>query len=234
MIQLAIVEDEVIYSDRLTEYVRRFEKESGRTFKVRLYPDGEAFLAAYKSQFDIVLLDIMMPHLDGMSAAKRIREMDGEVIIIFITNRVDCAIGGYGVDAMDYVLKPVDYFSFSSRLKKALDRLGSRKNRSIVLQISEGMKRMEVGSILYVESMGHKLFFHTLSGNVETRANLKDIAALLSEYGFFRISKSYLVNLEHVEGIRKNDCILGKTALPIGRSMKGPFMEALTRYIAAR
>ena len=117
MIQIAIVEDEEIYVKQLTEYnpkiIKRKREES---IKVTVFGDGEDITENYSGGFDIILMDIQMRFMDGMTAAEKIRQMDQKVIIMFITNMIQYAVRGYEVDAMDYVVKPVEYFSFSSEI----------------------------------------------------------------------------------------------------------------------
>ena len=107
MIQIAIVEDEEIYVKQLTEYIRKYQTERGRSIKVTVFGDGEDITENYSGGFDIILMDIQMRFMDGMTAAEKIRQMDQKVIIMFITNMIQYAVRGYEVDAMDYVVKPV-------------------------------------------------------------------------------------------------------------------------------
>ena len=85
MIQIAIVEDEEIYVKQLTEYIRKYQTERGRSIKVTVFGDGEDITENYSGGFDIILMDIQMRFMDGMTAAEKIRQMDQKVIIMFIT-----------------------------------------------------------------------------------------------------------------------------------------------------
>ena len=114
MLHIAIVEDEERYAAELEEFIRRYGEETSRQISVTHYQDGEDLVEDYRGGFDILLMDIQMKFMDGMTAAEKIREQDQEVQIIFITNRNDYAIRGYEVDALDYVLKPVSYYIFGS------------------------------------------------------------------------------------------------------------------------
>jgi DNA-binding LytR/AlgR family response regulator len=107
MIHLAIVDDEIQSLSLLTEYVHRYEKEhgeAGESFQIAAFQDGEEIIAGFEPKFDIILLDVQMDHLDGFSTAKRIRKLDGDVILIFITNLSHYAIRGYEVEALSYLL----------------------------------------------------------------------------------------------------------------------------------
>ena len=119
MIRVAIVEDEEAVREQLLGYVQRYTRQYGTTFEVRTFSDGVEILEGYRPVFDLILLDVEMKHLDGMETAQRIRALDSDVMIVFITNMAQYAIKGYAVGALDYVLKPVPYFAFSQQLQKA-------------------------------------------------------------------------------------------------------------------
>ena len=106
MIRVAIVEDDLSCVQQLREYLSRYQKSSEEDIEVAVYPDGMAVVEQYRPVFDVLLLDIEMPRLDGMAAAREIRRTDPEVIMIFITNMARYAIKGYEVNALDFVLKP--------------------------------------------------------------------------------------------------------------------------------
>lgn len=103
MIKIAIVEDEAMYAKQLEEFLHQYEKENGEAFDITIYSDGDQIVNKYQSQYDIILMDVEMKFMDGMSAAEEIRKVDTEVVIIFITNMAQYAIRGYAVDALDYV-----------------------------------------------------------------------------------------------------------------------------------
>ena len=106
-------------------------------------------------------MDIEMKHLDGMETARRIRQLDGEVLIIFITNTAQYAINGYSVGATDYMLKPVPYFCFSQQLKKAVGQLQKRARFDLTVTAEDGMRRLNTAEIYYIESDGHTVRFYT-------------------------------------------------------------------------
>lgn len=230
MISVAIVEDEVVYAKQLQEFLRQYEQENGEAFEITVYSDGDQIVHKYKSHFDIIFMDVEMKFMDGMSAAEEIRKIDTEVIIIFITNMAQYAIRGYAVDALDYVLKPVSYFAFSQRLNRAVGRMKKREQEIITVNIRGGTMRMNVANIYYVESQGHNLVLHTILGEYETAGTMKAIEEELSGMNFCRGNKGYLINLQHVDGIKDGCAMVKKEPLVLSRARKKEFMEALTRY----
>lgn len=231
MIRIAIVEDEDLYADRLSGMLERFARDTGTQVKITRFKDGDEIVEGYTGEYDIIFLDIQMQFMNGMEAAARIREHDREVILIFITNRTDYAIRGYEVDALDYIVKPVSYEALKQKLERAVDRLGRKKSHFVMISTKESIMKIPSDKILYVESQGHNLIYHTSIGVFQTRAKMKDVESRLSEWGFYRCNKGYLVNLTHVDGISDGCCLIGGEKLLISRSRKTSFMAALTDYI---
>jgi DNA-binding LytR/AlgR family response regulator len=227
MLRIAVVEDEKIYQEQLLDYLQKFQKEHQLPMDVETFTDGDAFINKYDAQFDIILMDVQMPLMDGMSAAEEIRKVDSKVVIIFITNMAQYAIKGYAVDALDYVLKPITYYAFSERLNKAINRLGKREAEYLTVKVKNGYTRLDMSDIYYIESQGHKLLLITKDATIEASGAIKELEKELNDEWFFRIHRSYLVNLAHVEGVKDKGVIVKGEELPISRANRKPFMEAL-------
>lgn len=234
MIRLAIVEDEDNFAVQLQEDIERYSSENGIQIQVVRYCDGDEITENYQCEFDIILMDIQMRFMDGMTASEKIRELDKNVIIVFITNRIDYAIRGYDVDALDYIVKPVEYFSFSKKLERAIGRVHAREGFTITLPLSNGFVRLKTDDIYYVESEGHMLNYYTAGGQYRLRARIADAESTLSPHGFFRCNKGLLVNLQHVKGVRDNCCLVQGQSLVISRGKKNEFMAALANYMGER
>ena len=233
MIHIAIVEDEKIYADRVQEYIRRFQKETKDPIEMTWFWDGCDITDDYNGSFDIILMDIQMKFQDGMSAARKIREMDQDVIIMFLTNMPDYAISGYEVGALDYLLKPVQYFEFSQKLKKAVNKIKSKDRHYISIPIESGIRKVDIATIFYVESHGHNLCYKSEEIEMESRGTMSELEKLLTPYGFFRNSKSYLVNMQYVEAIQDSYCIVHGERIPVSRAKKKEFTQTLLTYMSA-
>lgn len=109
MLRVAIVDDDAKFQKQLKEFITRFFQYDTGQFCVRCYCDGVTFLSEYQGDFDIVIIDIMMPLMNGIEVAHKIREQDKNVLVMFITGTADFAIRGYEVSAVDYILKPLSY-----------------------------------------------------------------------------------------------------------------------------
>lgn len=231
MIRIAIVEDEADVREQLAGYVERYSRQYGTVFQVQTFADGDELLEDYRPVYDIIFLDVQMRRLDGMSTAERLRQLDADVILIFITNMAQFAIQGYAVDAMDYVLKPVPYFAFSQELQKAVRRLEKRAKTYLTVPVEGGLRRVGVHSIYYLESEAHKVHIYTENGDFITSGALKEFEKKLEGQNFARCNSGYLVNLAQVTGVQQSVAQVGPYSLQISRPKKKLFMEALTDYI---
>ena len=231
MIRIAVVEDDPQCAKQLLGYLEDFRQDTGQSLTVTSYSDGDMLLEKYKGQFDIILMDVDMPLLDGMSAAEIIRQSDQEVVIIFITNSSQHAIQGYAVDALDYILKPVNYFSFSQRLQRAFRHIRNKKSFYVMISVKGGMVKAEARDIYYVESQGHQLLYHTRDGIYTSPGTIQKAEETLTGQGFFRCNKGYLVNLEHVDGVQDGCVMVNGEQLLISRNRKAQFLTALADYI---
>lgn len=231
MIRIAIVEDEQIYVQQLSEYIDRYQQETGRYINVAVFSDGEEIVEDYRGEYDIILMDIQMRFMDGMTAAEKIRTLDHEVIIMFITNMIQYAVRGYEVDAIDYVVKPVEYFAFSQKLDKAIGRMKNQHQEYITVSTEDGLKKVIISDIYYIESQGHNAVYRTIRGDLVSRITMKELEHTMGKYGFFRCAKGYLVNMKLVEGMKGSDCIINDIKIAVSRSKKTEFMEQLIYYM---
>ena len=230
MINIAIVDDDIRSVDRIREYLDRYSGEMARSFNITAFSDGDMIVSGYNHQFDVIFMDVEMKFMDGMSAAEEIRKIDSEVVIIFITNMAQYAIRGYAVQALDYLLKPVSYFAFAQCLNKALSRRDSRGTRSAVLNIKGGTARVDLKDIYFIETQGHTTICHVVNGEYRLLSTMREVEDQLFDLHFFRISKSYLINLAHAENFQGDEVKLGKYSLPVSRMRKKEFLKALTSY----
>lgn len=231
MLKIAVVDDEDCYIDQMQEYIGQYAREKKREIQVETFHDGSELLADYRPCFDIILLDIEMKEMSGMEAARAIRMQDQDVVLVFITNMAQYAIHGYEVGALDYVLKPINYYTFSVRLERAISRVKKRQPEEILLNISDGVKRIKADCIHYVEVQNRMLHYHTEDGVFVVRGTLQGAEELLRECHFVRCNHWYLVNLQFVSEIRKNLVIVAGDELEISRRNRTAFLSALTDYM---
>ena len=213
-IRIGVVEDDPASCQLVLDYLNRYQQENDEQFTVSVFDDGE------------------MSEMDGMAAARRIRERDDKVVIVFITAAPQYAISGYEVRALSYLLKPLPWFAFSQELKKSIDMVRRNGDDSMLIETSNGQMRLNLADILYLESIRHTIVIHTLEGKLSINGTLKDMEAKLADHHFFRSNSCYLVNLKHVTGVADQDCVMSNgEQLRVSRPRKKAFLAALTDYI---
>lgn len=228
--RIVIVEDELEARQRLEDCLARYAEEYGVNFSVQWYTNGFDFLERWHQDADIVFMDVDMPGMNGIETAHRMREADENVVLIFVTNLAQYAIEGYAVDALDYVLKPVDYFAFKLKIKKALRSVSACPEKIIPVLCEGQTYYLKSSEILYVEVEKHDLTYHTVNGNFTCVDSLKNAEEVLQGLNFYRCNYCYLVNLRYVTSVGNTGIQVGKNTLQISRNRRKAFLEKLTEY----
>lgn len=231
MINIAVVEDEKVFAEQMRSYLEQYQKEKNVRFNTSFFSDGDEIAEHYSGEYDIIFMDIQMQFLDGMTAAEMIRNQDPQVILIFITSTPQYAVKGYSVGALDYVLKPINYFALSHRLDKALAGLRQRTGNYLLLTFAGGVKKVNIDSLYYVESYGHKLTYHMPGEEFVCAGTMKETEQKLESLGhFYPCSKGYLINLEYVEAVQDNSVFVHGEELPLSRKKKTDLLAVLAGY----
>lgn len=231
IIRVAIVEDDVKERRSIRENLLSVAQKEGVEVSVSEFESALAFLGGYERDFDIILMDIEMPGMNGMEAAKALRRVDDTAILIFITNLTQYAVQGYEVDALDYIVKPIVPRSFALKMKRAFSRTVKRRDDVIQISDAQRIQSVRISSIRYVEVSGHYLIWHTQQGDFEEYATLKDAEDRIKRNYFVRCSRSCLVNLLHVESIDRENVIVGGDSLPMSRMQRKLFLEAFASFL---
>lgn len=228
--RVAIVDDEQSERQILQSYIMRYASENSIDFDIDLYPLSDDLLDQYQVIYDILIFDIDMPGTNGMEAARKIRIIDKNTVLLFVTNIAQYAINGYEVDAVDYIIKPIGYFDFSLKFQKAVNRASRRNDFTMVLSTADGIRRVKVSEIAYVESMRHYLIYHIGATTHTVRGNIKDLERKLHAFHFCQIHKSFLVNMDHILEIQTNEVLLENATLPIGRVYKDALISQYFKF----
>ena len=230
-IKIAIVEDDKGFSDTIKEYILRYGKENELPFEITQFPDAVGLLDQYTPTYDLIFMDIQMPYMNGMDAAHRLRILDQKVLLIFITSLAQYAVEGYEVDALSYLVKPVNYYEFAMKLQKAVKRVPFISSNDVIISTKSGDIRLAQEDIRYVEVRGHWIVYHTLSGEYSQYSSLSKVEEQLSATEFSRCYICYLVNMHYAQRINGTFCILDNgTELKISQPKKKTFTATLEAY----
>lgn len=234
MINIAVVDDEQEFRQTICSYIQRYSESHEAQLQATCFHDGLDIADEYQARWDIIFLDIRMEHLDGMAAARRIRALDPNVILVFITTLAQYAIHGYEVNALDFVLKPLNYPQFEMRLFKAIREVEKhRQKKYIFLKKWNDWIKLSTDEILFIEVKGHTLNYVTETDVYEKRATIAEAEKELQGMFFVRSSQPYLINLKRIDRISGDEVILGPHHLPISRNRKKDFLQQFTGYLEA-
>ena len=230
--KIAICDDDTAQRTHLAKIVTEWAEQGRYLIEIKEYSGAEAFLFDYSEEkdFDILLLDIEMDGMDGVTLAKELRQNNEALHIVFITGYPDYIAEGYDVAALHYLMKPVR----KEKLAEVLDRAVQMSKKilpSLLVTTDRETLRILLDDIYYVEAQGHYMSVHTAKEEYRLRMTVSEMSEKLGE-GFYRCSRSYVVGLKHVSRITKSEVILeNKVSLPLGRGQYDEMNQKLIGYL---
>lgn len=217
---IAVCDDQLEELQRLTELLTLWQRERKSPLRIRSFRSAAEMLdSARKESFTLYLLDVMMPGIDGLAAARDIRSFDDAAEIVFLTSSPGFAYESYAVRALDYLLKPVR----QENLFPILDKLSLREQKPLEgLTIKSGftLTRVLFSQLVYVEVNGKHLYFNLTNGTVhQVYGTLQEYAPLLlARPEFMQIHRSYIVNMLQVAELSsRRVCTFSGVELPVSR-----------------
>lgn len=231
---IAIVEDDNTAATVISGFIDRYSKENSVELYAKRYETADKFLEDTESRYSVVLFDVKMPGTSGMDAAFEFRKRDKTASVLFITSMTQMAQKGYEVDAVGYLIKPVGYYDFSLKLKKAIEVYTFNEKRNVTITIPGGLCRISMNKLIYVEIANHRLRYHLVDDVIEMSGALSHAEEELSSYGMLRCNNCYLVNPEFIRSVKGNDLWIGNEVLRISRPKRQKFLEQLAEWYAGR
>ena len=232
MYDIAVVEDEDAAAVTLIEAIKRYGRQKNVGVEITRYPDAASFLKSSKRARDIVFMDILLPYMNGMDAAVKLRELDHDIVIVFVTNIVNFAVKGYSVGATGFIVKPITYEAFAETMDRAVRSADAGKSSSFVSILTDGaVKKLPLSEIYFIEVEKHNIVYHTEHGEYRTRGTLAALERELNSENFSRCNNCYLVNLKYVTEVKGLDATVGGQEIRISRARRKAFMNSLTDYL---
>ena len=215
--KIAICDDSQADRQYILDMVRRWALQKGHRVSADAYTCAENFLFHYaeKADYDILLLDIEMGAMDGVTLAKKLRQDNETLQIVFITGYSDYISEGYDVSALHYLMKPVKEEKLFSVLNRAAEKV-AKNEKVLTFDVGSEMVRIPIYQIRYAQVQGN---YVTIYAGTETtvKMTLGDLALMLDER-FYRVGRSCIVNLTQISRVTKSEIRLsGGTAIPLPR-----------------
>lgn len=228
--QIWICEDEESQQRLLAGYIREYQERFEKRASVRTFSNaGQVLFALAEERPDLLILDIQMEGMSGMELAERMRSREEKTAILFVTAVPDYIYEGFNVGAVNYLLKPVEKEKLFQCLQKAEEDLG--KTEIWLLRADQEIYRVRKNRIYYVESQDHYLQIHGEEGILRVKMSMKEAEAALRESRFYRMGRSYLLNLEAVDRLKRDTARMADGAeLSVPRSKRKELAERFLRY----
>jgi len=256
-IRIAIVEDETSHAQFLEQHIVSWGRDRNvGDISIRRFDNAAAFLFDWaEERYDMIFLDIQMPGIDGMETARRIRETDRGVKLVFTTGITDYLQEGYEVEAIRYLLKPI----IREKVWECLDRLLQEPAPTVQLlfQTREGVVKVPEQDIEYFEARGHYTVCHLTVGRkhsgqsaasepgwdtvlqglnmedqeIQLRESFNALCDRLSQRPFIRCHRSYLCYIRRIHRVERTEIILeGGGRIPVSRRLYEPVVKAFIAY----
>lgn len=249
-VRIAIVEDEAPHAELLQQHIEDWQRQQEVVeLHLRRFCHAAEFLFAWEEEsYDMIFLDIQMPGINGMETARKIRETDGGVKLVFTTGITDYLQEGYEVEAVRYLLKPIT----REKVWQCLDKLlqDPAPSPQLLFQTLEGVVKIPEQEIEYLEARGHYTVCHLRSGRekagmhreaagahrdpaeeIQLKESFNALCEKLAQSPFVRCHRSYLCNIARIYRVERTEILLESGgSIPISRRMYEPVVKAFISY----
>lgn len=231
MINIGICEDELHYRVNIKDMLGDILSTYSINYKIYEFSSGEELLSNYPKDLDILIMDIQMKIINGMDTARKIREFDQNLEIIFMTSFSEFMQEGYEVKAYRYILKPISERKISRNILPCINEIMKKKNNYLTINVKNYVDRIKIDSIVYIETDRPNILIYTNDNKYTTKISISKIDKILREHGFFRCHNSYIVNLKLVESMNSNTLKIGEKYIPISKYRVKELKLALTNIL---
>ncbi|MFA9465077.1 MAG: LytR/AlgR family response regulator transcription factor [Velocimicrobium sp.] len=234
MLKIAICDDEITELSRISKLLNRYHEQKNAAFRYDVFSNPIELLESLQTNsYDILLLDVLMPGINGIAAAQEIRGFNQTIKIIFLTSSPEFAVESYAVDAYYYLLKPTT----ETRLFPILDKLffdAQNTKEYLYIKSASGIMRISFHNLEFLEVMNKKLYFHLTDGNIkEVYGSLSDYEPkLLNKEEFIKVHRSIIVNMKHTQELHIGTITTATgQSIPISRLLYPKVRELYMNYL---
>ncbi|MBQ9119778.1 MAG: response regulator transcription factor [Lachnospiraceae bacterium] len=236
--RLAIIEDEQVHKELLLEYLGAWSEERQVPVSICCFSNAENFLFQWEddSDYAVLFVDIQMGSMDGMQMVRKVRETDAGIPVVFTTGISDYISEGYEVEAMHYLLKPLD----KAKVFLCMDKVWSRKKTDdyLLVHTREEIHKLSAEQINYIEAQGHGCVVEIVkreSGKeterLEITESISEMEKLLAGKGVVRCHRSYLCQIKNIHHIEKTELFFDSGShIPISRRLYAEVNQTFIAY----
>lgn len=235
-LNIAICDDNKDDIELLKNHIMQYNIETENNIITSSFSSSNEFINSCNTHiYNVVLLDIEMPEINGMDLAKQLRTKSDDVFIIFTTSYPEYMHESFEVQPFQYLIKPINYKSICTLLENVIKKI-TRSTKNVVIVDTEGEKQfIPLDDILYISSIkGKKIYirYQLTTAELITKGTLVDIESFLNDKGFISPSRGYIVNLRHIRSIN-SEYILLKNGFktPISRRRLKVLQQIYAKYI---
>lgn len=227
---IVICDDEKFFCEKLRKLLVNYMRNKGHNFIISEFNDGVSLIEQYYQgkSFDIIFLDIKMAKINGCQTAWKIRQFDNSVVIIFLTNVFDFVREGYKLNIFRFLIKSKLDIEFDEALSCAITKRQMELERKYVIKKENELICIPLDDIYYFESQRKKVTAFTIKGKQEFYGKISDVEKHLFNKGFVMPYKGYVVNADHIIGIKENNLNLDNNkSIPISRKYYKSIMNTI-------
>lgn len=233
--KIIICDDNKKIIEQIDDFFEKYSEKYNTNFTLYRFYDAETMFEFYRNyiDIDIIFLDVVFNHSNGIEVAKKIRKINNRTRIVFISSFEKYAIQGYSVNADGYLLKPIKYIQFENELKQVVSKVHVEFHNFLWEKTDQGKIVLNMDDICFIETYGRKTKIHTLDSEFVSCQKMQEYERKLLNGQFYRCHAAYIVNMQFIQRIEENTAILkdGSKVL-ISKNRKKGFMVSFTEYMS--
>ncbi|GAA0105410.1 two-component system response regulator RgbR [Paraclostridium sordellii] len=231
MYRIVICEDDNLQRNEINSFISEIFSEISNNIKIFEFSSAEEVIESKLEGIDIYFLDIQMDNLNGMDLAKKIRKQNDTSKIIFITSLLEHVQDGYMVKAYRYLIKPIKYEDLKEHTLSCISDIIKERENFIMIKENGITYKVNTKEITYIEIIKKDITIHTIYKKYNIKNRIKNLEKELNMYNFFRCHKSYLINMEYIDFIGKDNLMIKGTEIPVSKYRMSGLKTKLTNLL---